>query len=124
MPDSEYLVELLNFIQEIEIESEMIEVGYSEDAVHKMGVEELFGFDIRKEIGQDISEERNILICELGYVDIYDGFQDQLAFFLIGKFPLELASTTDNTLDGPHPEVIMLLATDLFTGQFQTLLNL
>ena len=70
-----------------------------------------------KQITQNSVEEGDILVQELGQVDVIDGPQHEHILSRIRESALEVARSTQDTDHSSHAIVIVILATQLLTAQ-------
>jgi len=116
--DHNGFVQLNALVEELRLGLEIASLTDKFHLSHKSGVIWGWGNDTREQIVGDTVVKRNIVLGELGQVDIVQSTQADLVLGPI-QLSTQVTASSQDSLEGAHTEIIMILGGELFGGKFQ-----
>ena len=80
--------------------------------------------DVREQVREDAMEQHNVLRHELREVRVPAGPDERDVLVQVGAAPLQAPGHYQNGLEGPHPEVVVVLRGQLLRRQLEQLRDL
>ena len=117
MSDEHRLIELDNLL-DLRLVILQTKLALSQnDSLHEAAVVMLGQNNTRKQILNNSLEKNDIVLQKLGQVTVPEGSDKNQVLNDVGILALEFAGHHQHRLDGPHPEVVVVLLRELLTAQ-------